>query len=73
MTAEEFLAVSKNDTSIFCMNMMLGKEYMTEGRTMKEMYNEYNPAPSELLVPKLIPEDELPVVLPLDVENYKPK
>ncbi len=73
MTAEEFLAKSKNDTTIFVMNMLLGREYMKDGWTMTEKYNEFNPAPEELLVPKLIPEDELPVVLPLDVQNYTPK
>lgn len=73
MTAEEFLAVSKNDTTIFSLNKMLGKEYMTEGWSMTEKYNQFNPAPEEELIPKLIPQEELPVVLPLDIANYTPK
>jgi len=30
MTAEEFLSKSKNDTTIFVMNMLLGREYMKD-------------------------------------------
>lgn len=39
---------------------------------MVNKYNEFNHLPEELKIPHLIPEEELPVVLPLDLENYKP-
>lgn len=36
-------------------------------------YNAYNPHPDKAKwIPHLIPEEELPVVLPLDLGNYKP-
>lgn len=38
-----------------------------------DKYNSYNPAPRDVCEPTLIPEEELPVELPLDVQNYTPK
>lgn len=73
MTADEFFAKTKNETTVFAMNRLLGKDTDNAGRTKVEKYNTFNPAPSDMLIPKLIPEEELPVVLPLDIENYKPK
>lgn len=36
-------------------------------------YNAYNPHPDKSKwIPHLIPDDELPVILPLDLPNYKP-
>lgn len=40
---------------------------------MTPRYNAYNPHPDKSLrIPHAIPEDQLPVVLPLDVADYKP-
>lgn len=52
--------------------MASGEEIQREGERVNK-YNSYNPAPESDLVPYLIPEEELPVILPLDVQNYKPK
>lgn len=39
----------------------------------KDRYNAYNPHPDKSKwVPHLIPDEELPVILPLDLPNYKP-
>gem|GEM_PF-2478575 len=38
-----------------------------------DRYNAYNPHPDKTKrIPHLIPESELPVILPLDLPNYKP-
>lgn len=41
---------------------------------MVDRYNAYNPHPDkDLRIPHLIPTEELPVILPLDLGNYKPQ
>ncbi len=71
MSAEEFLKVSNNDTTIYCLNHLLGKEQ--KERQLIDKYNDFYPCPEDKKIVHLIPEDELPVELPLDVKNYKPK
>lgn len=72
MTADEFFAKTKNETTVFAMNALLWTQHDAGKREETEKYNEFNPVPAELMIPKLVPEDQLPVVLPLDVQNYKP-
>ncbi len=71
MSADEFLKISKNDTTIYCLQHLLWIKQTA--RPMINEYNEYNPCPEDKKIPCLVPENELPVVLPLDVGNYKPK
>ncbi len=71
MSAEEFIKTTRNDTSIFAMNRLLKGDSWIKQTT--ERYNAYNPHPDKAKwIPHVIPEDELPVVLPLDVKDYKP-
>lgn len=70
LTADDFLRISKNDTSIYVLNQLLNKPQKERPTTHK--YNEHNPAPEDTKIPHLIPDSELPVLLPLDLENYKP-
>ncbi len=70
MHFDDFLAVSKNETTCYVIRDMMG--ISQKSREMIDKYNEFNPLPEELKVPHLIPEEELPVILPLDLENYKP-
>ncbi len=71
LTADEFREQSNNDTSIYCLNVLTNKEQ--EERPLIAKYNEFNPLPESEKTPQLIPEQELPVELPLDLEVYKPK
>ncbi len=72
MTAEEFLSQSKNDTTIFAMNILLDKP-QTISYSSIDRYNAYNPHPDKSTrIAHLIPDEELPVILPLDLGNYKP-
>ncbi len=73
MTAEEFMSKSKNDTTLFAMKVLSGDNSLPTGRTMQSKYNAYNPHPDKSKwIPHAIPDDELPVILPLDLPNYKP-
>lgn len=73
MTAEEFMSKSKNDTTLFAMKVLSGDNSLPTGRTMQAKYNAYNPHPDKSKwIPHAIPDDELPVLLPLDLPNYKP-
>ena len=41
--------------------------------TFTDRYNAYNPHPDKSKwIPHLIPDEDLPVILPLDLPNYKP-
>lgn len=70
LTADEFLRISKNDTSIYVVNQLLGNSQKAWPQANR--YNDHNPVPEDKKIPHLIPDAELPVVLPLDLENYKP-
>jgi leucyl-tRNA synthetase/8-oxo-dGTP pyrophosphatase MutT (NUDIX family) len=72
MKADEFLVMTHNDTSVFCMNWLLTGEHGIKHKTPR--YHAYNPHPDkDKRVPHLIPTEELPVILPLDLGNYKPQ
>lgn len=71
MSAEEFLQTSNNDTTKYIVRILLWIDQPTRPLTNK--YNEFNVCPEDEKIPCLIPESELPVILPLDVQNYKPK
>ncbi len=70
LSINDFLKVSNNETTCYVVRTLLWVEQKTWQSI--EKYNEFNPLPEELKVPNLIPEEELPVILPLDLENYKP-
>jgi leucyl-tRNA synthetase/8-oxo-dGTP pyrophosphatase MutT (NUDIX family) len=70
LSINDFLKVSNNETTCYVVRALLWVEQKTWQSI--EQYNEFNPLPEELKVPHLIPEEELPVLLPLDLENYKP-
>lgn len=70
LSAEEFLQMTQNETTKYVFNELLGNAQPARERVLK--YNEYNPLPEDQKIPHLIPDDELPVLLPLDLENYKP-
>lgn len=70
LTADAFLGLSKNDTSIYVLNHLLGKPQRE--RPKANRYNDHNPVPEDKKTPHLIPDAELPVLLPLDLANYKP-
>lgn len=73
LTSEEFFQSSNNDTTIFAMNILLDKEQTISSSTT-DFYNAYNPHPDKSQrIPHPIPESELPVLLPLDVTDFKPK
>lgn len=54
----------------YCRNIYIWAEAKSE---FADRYNAYNPHPNKSKwIPNLIPESDLPVVLPLDLPNYKP-
>lgn len=71
MSIEEFMKITKNDTSIFAINRLLdGDPWIKE---MIDRYNVYNPHPDKAKwISHPLPAEELPVLLPLDVKDYKP-
>ncbi len=71
MTVEDILATTANDTTVFAFNQLLTGQFGIQQTVPR--YNAYNPHPDKSLrIPHAIPEDQLPVVLPLDVADYKP-
>jgi hypothetical protein len=53
------------------MNQLLGNPQISQPTI--DRYNAYNPHPNkDMWIPHPIPDEELPVVLPLDLGNYKP-
>ena len=71
MSAEEFMQTTKNDTSVFAMNRLLKGDSGIKETT--DRYNAFNPHPDRSKwISHPIPEDALPVILPLDLGNYKP-
>gem|GEM_PF-3059162 len=70
LTCDDFLVKSKNETTCYFVREV--KKIPQKSRKKIDKYNEYNPLPEDKKIPHLIPEEELPVLLPLDLENYKP-
>lgn len=70
MTVEEILAKKTDPDTSYIFELLAGK---TPDVQYVDRYNAYNPHPDKAKwIPHLIPDDELPVILPLDLGNYKP-
>ncbi len=73
MTAEEILAQRDNIDADNIYSFALYLWYNINTPVYIPRYNAYNPHPDkDTRIPHLIPEDQLPVILPLDLGNYKP-
>lgn len=73
MTAEEILAQRENIDADNIYSFELYLWHNIDAPAYTPRYNAYNPHPNkDKRIPHLIPEEQLPVVLPLDLGDYKP-